>query len=174
MFKNCSFTLHCKTSNKTFSLQTSKNCSEWQNTKGTILSHTLLKRFNLIFNFSHKKLNQTVWKREMLKTQIIFLSYSFSYANYPCFWNLKKKTKNQIVAVFIWIYYLRALLPIQTCYAEYFQHTALSAKFNCNTSIFKVYSPCRNTHVIHSGLSLKKQNKTKTLKHSLSNKQRIK
>lgn len=42
------------------------------------------------------------------------------------------------------------------------QCTALSAKFKCNNSIFKLHSPCRNTHAIHSGLSLK-QNKTKQI-----------
>lgn len=88
--------------------------------------------------------------------------------------SLKKKTKNQIVAVLIWIHYLKAHLPEQTYCVEYVQNTALSDKFNYNNSIFKLYSPCRNTDVIHSRLSFKKQNKTKSLKHSLSNKQRIK
>lgn len=53
------------------------------------------------------------------------------------------------------------------------QHAALSAKFKCNNSIFKLYSLCGNTHAIHSGLKKKIQNKTKPLKHSLNNKQRI-
>lgn len=71
----------------------------------------------------------------------------------------KKKTKNQIVAVLIRIHYLKAHLPEKSYYVEYFQNTALSDKFNYNNSIFKLYSPCRNTDVIHSGLSFK--NKTK-------------
>lgn len=95
----------------------------------------------------------------MPKRWIIFLSYPFSYAKYPCFWNLTKKTKNQIVAVLIRIHYLKAHLPEKSYYVEYFQNTALSDKFNYNNSIFKLYSPCRNTDVIHSGLSFK--NKTK-------------
>lgn len=110
-------------------------------------------------------------KEDIKAKEINYVSFLFIF---KCMISLlqkfKEKDQKSKNCCFVLIHYLRADLPEQTYYVMHFQHTALSAKFNCNNLIFQSYSPCSNTYVTHFGFPKnKKQSKTKQ-KLSVSNK----